>query len=85
MESPDRASRARLLLGRLLCSAAIALVPFGAYFVSVATEFVALLLGVIGYYLGARRLGIAAVALAVAAAFVGLWWGAGRIPMWGAG
>lgn len=85
MQSRERASLTRLLLARLLCAVAIALVLFGAYFVSVATEVVALLLGAVGYALGARRLGIVTMVLAVIAAFVGLWWGAGRIPMFGAG
>lgn len=85
MQSRERASLTRLLLARLLCAVAIALVLFGAYFVSVATEVVALLLGAVGYALGARRLGIVTMVLAVIAAFVGLWWGAGRIPMFGTG
>lgn len=85
MQSRERASLTRLLLARLLCAVAIALVLFGAYFVSVATEVVALLLGAVGYALGARRLGIVTMVLAVIAAFVGLWWGAGRIPRFGAG
>lgn len=85
MQSRERASLTRLLLARLLCAVAIALVLFGAYFVSVATEVVALLLGAVGYVLGARRLGIVTMVLAVIAAFAGLWWGAGRIPMFGTG
>lgn len=84
MQSREGASAARLLLARALCVVALGLVLFGAYFVSVATEVVALLLGAVGYLLGARRLGLVTLALAVVAAFVGLWWGAGRIPMFGA-
>lgn len=83
MQNREGASLTRLLLARVLCAVAIGLVLFGAYFISVATEVVALLLGATGYLLGARRLGLVTVGLAVIAAFVGLWWGAGRIPMFG--
>lgn len=81
MESRDRSMQARLFVGRVLCVVALGLILSGAYFVSVATEFLALFVGMIGYYLGARRLGVAAAALAVAAAFAGLWWGAEYVPM----
>lgn len=83
MESNERTAQTRLFLGRVLCLLALGLVLSGAYFVSVAAEFLALFMGMIGYYLGARRLGVVIAVLAVAAAFVGLWWGAEYVPMLG--
>lgn len=81
MESHNRGpAQVKLLLGRLSCVVGIVLAPYGAYFISLATEAVALCLGILGFGLGSRRLGLVAVALAVAAAFFGLLWGQGYIP-----
>ncbi len=55
-------------------------VPVGILFVSVATGAVGIVLGVVGYSLGARRLGSVAVVLCAAAMFLGLLVGQGAIP-----
>ncbi len=67
--------------GRLLSGIAIVFcVPLGALFVSIATGAVGVFLGIIGYTLGARRLGALAVVMCTAAMFVGLLVGQGVIP-----
>lgn len=76
----DGVAQAKLLCGRLLCVVGLVLIPPGAYFVSVAMEFATLCLGMVGFYLGARRLGVAVVALSVVAAVAGLLLGQGYIP-----
>ena len=55
-------------------------VPVGTLFVSVATGAVGIVLGVVGYSLGARRLGSVAVVLCAAAMFLGLLVGQGAMP-----
>ncbi len=55
-------------------------VPVGILFVSVATGAVGIILGVVGYALGARKLGALAVVLCTVAMFVGLLVGQGVIP-----
>ncbi len=55
-------------------------VPVGILFVSVATGAVGIVLGVVGYSLGARRLGFVAVVLCAAAMFLGLLVGQGAMP-----
>ena len=64
--------------GRALSAVALVFcVPVGIYFVSIAVEFVGLLRGVLGYALGARKLGWLAVVLCTAAMFLGLLIGQG--------
>lgn len=55
-------------------------VPVGILFVSVATGAVGIVLGVVGYALGARRLGRLAVVLCTVAMILGLLVGQGAIP-----
>ncbi len=77
-EKPDAGKRS---VGRLLAAIALVFcVPVGAMFVSVATGAVGILLGMVGYTLGARTLGFLAVVLCTAAMFVGLLVGQGVIP-----
>ena len=45
-------------------------VPAGLYFVSIAIEFIGIVLGVTGYTLGARRLGAVAIVLCTITMFV---------------
>jgi hypothetical protein len=66
--------RALCLIGLLFC------VPVGVLFVSIATGSVGILLGVAGYVLGARRLGLFTVVLCTAAMFLGLLAGQGVLP-----
>ena len=71
----------KLNAGRLLSAVALVFcVPLGALFVSVATGAVGVFLGITGYVLGARRLGVLAVVLCTAAMFVGLLVGPGVVP-----
>jgi hypothetical protein len=71
----------KLNAGRLLSVFALVFcVPLGALFVSIATGAVGICLGITGYALGARRLGILAVVLCTAAMFVGLLVGPGVVP-----
>lgn len=76
----ESTAQAKLLAGRLLCIGALVMLPLGAYFVSVALEFAAFALGIVGFYLGARNLATATLALSVIAAFTGLLWGQGYFP-----
>ena len=55
-------------------------VPVGILFVSVATGAVGIILGVVGYALGARRFGSVAVVLCAAVMFLGLLVGQGAMP-----
>lgn len=67
--------------GRVLSTIALVFcVPVGILFVSVATGAVGIILGMVGYALGARRLGSLAVVLCTAAMFLGLLVGQGAIP-----
>ena len=68
------------LFGRALCVFGLVLAVVGAYFVSVATEAVGIVLGVVAYYLGARTLASATILLCAAALFVGLLVGQGFVP-----
>jgi len=71
----------KLYAGRLLSVVALVFcVPLGALFVSIATGSVGILMGITGYALGARRLGLLAVVLCTAAMFVGLLVGPGVVP-----
>lgn len=71
----------KLSAGRLLSAIALLFcAPVGALFVSVATGAVGVTLGIAGYALGARRLGLLAVLACTAAMFVGLLVGQGTIP-----
>ncbi|ABG03638.1 hypothetical protein Rxyl_0668 [Rubrobacter xylanophilus DSM 9941] len=76
----ERKTGGRLLAGRMLCVIGILIAPFGAYAISVVLDAVALILGTIGFALGARTLGAATVVLAVVAMFVGLLAGEGMVP-----
>ncbi len=79
---PEKKQEAwRLTAGQLLSGFALVFcVPFGALFVSVATGAVGIVLGVTGYVLGARTLGLLAVVLSTVAMFVGLLVGQGVLP-----
>lgn len=52
----------------------------GAFFASVATAVVGILLGMAGYYMGARHFGRIVVVLSTAALFIGLLIGPVTIP-----
>ncbi len=70
MEREKRDGRRRLI-GRVLSVVALVFcVPAGLYFVSIATEFIGIVLGIAGYALRARRLGALAIVLCTIAMFV---------------
>lgn len=72
MEERSR-SVSGVLWGRVLSAIALVFcVPLGLYFVSIAVEFVGILLGILSYALGARKLGWLAVVACTAAMFLGL-------------
>jgi putative Mn2+ efflux pump MntP len=77
-----RKSRKRLgaFWGRVLCTVGIVLAIVGAFFVSIASEGIGATLGVAGYLLGARALGVTTIVLCVVAAFVGLFVGPYAMP-----
>ncbi len=71
----------KLTAGRLLSGfALIFCMPLGGLFVSVATSAVGIVLGIMGYVLGARTLGPFTVVLCTVAMLVGLLLGQGVIP-----
>jgi hypothetical protein len=71
----------KTLVGRTLSVIALVYcVPVGILFVSIATGAVGVILGVVGFALGARRLGSLAVVLCTAALLLGLLVGQGAIP-----
>ena len=71
----------KVLVGRVLSAIALIFcVPVGILFVSVATGTAGIVLAIVGYALGARRLGSVAVVLCTAAMFLGLLVGQGAMP-----
>ena len=69
-----------LLPGRILCSVGLAFAVTGAFFVEVGTDVVGMLLGAVGYYLGARVFGVIVIVLSIVTLFIGLLAGQGAIP-----
>ena len=79
MEQKSAAGRG--YIGLVLSAFALVFcVPVGILFVSVATGAVGIILGVVGYALGARRFGSVAVVLCAAVMFLGLLVGQGAMP-----
>ncbi len=75
------ATNSALFWGRVLSLVALVFcVPVGVYFVSIGVEFAGIVLGVVGYALGARRLGALAIVLCTATMFLGLLMAQGVIP-----
>ena len=71
----------KILVGQILSLIAILFcVPVGILFVSIATGAVGIILGIVGYALGARRTGSVAVVLCTVAMFLGLLVGQGAMP-----
>ena len=78
MEQKSAAGRG--YIGLVLSAFALVFcVPVGILFVSVATGAVGIILGVVGYALGARRFGSVAVVLCAAVMFLGLLVGQGAM------
>ena len=57
---------------RALCVVGISFAVIGAFFVSIATDVLGMVLGMVGYFMGARVLGTLVVILSVATLFIGL-------------
>ncbi len=77
----NETTNSTLFWGRVLSLVALAFcVPVGVYFVSLGVEFAGIVLGVVGYALGARRLGALAVVLCTATMFLGLVIAQGVVP-----
>jgi hypothetical protein len=76
VEGPGR----NLIPGRMLCSVGLGFAVLGAFFVSVATNVVGMILGAVGYYLGARVFGVVVIVLSIITLFIGLLIGPGAIP-----
>jgi hypothetical protein len=69
-----------LLPGRIVCAIGLGFAVIGAFFVSVETNIIGLLLGVMGYYLRARVFGIVVIVLSMITLFIGLAFGQDVIP-----
>ena len=71
--APQGASQAGLTIGRVLAAVGlIVCIPAGLYLISVALEAAGIVLGMVGYFLGARRIGTLTVVLGVLAMIFGL-------------
>ena len=79
-ETSKSRKRVGAFWGRVLCAVGILLAGIGAFFVSIASEGIGIALGVAGYLLGARALGVTTIVLCVAAALVGLFVGCMHCP-----
>ncbi len=69
-----------LLPARTLCVIGLGFAAVGAFFASVATAVLGMILGMVGYFLGARVFGTVVVTLSIATLFVGLLVGPLSIP-----
>lgn len=70
----------KLFAARALCAIGLLLAIIGAFFISVAMNVLAMVLGMLGYALGARLLGPATVILALLTLLAGLLLGQGALP-----
>jgi hypothetical protein len=69
-----------LLPARILCAIGLGFAVIGAFFISVGTNVVGMILGLVGYYLGARVFGVLVIVLSTVTLFIGLLIGPGAIP-----
>lgn len=74
------ANQTKMFFGRLLCGLGIALAVIGAFFVSVAINVLGMVLGMVAYALGTRRLGTLTIILALVTLAGGLFLGQGVVP-----
>ncbi len=70
----------RLFPARALCVVGMSFAVVGAFFVSVATDVLGVVLGMVGYFLGARVLGTVVVILSIATLLIGLLVGPAALP-----
>ena len=69
-----------LLPARILCAIGLGFAVIGAFFISVGTNIVGMILGLVGYYFGARVFGVLVIVLSTVTLFIGLLIGPGAIP-----
>lgn len=69
-----------LIPGRILCVIGLSLAVTGAFFVDMSSGIIGIMLGTMGYYLGARVLGVAIIVICVITLSFGLVAGQGAIP-----
>lgn len=69
-----------LLPARILCAIGLGFAAIGAFFISVGTNVVGMILGLVGYYMGARIFGVLVIVLSTITLFIGLLIGPGAIP-----
>lgn len=69
-----------LFPARALCVVGLGCAIVGAFFVSVATAVLGMILGMAGYFLGARVFGTVVIILSIATLFIGLLIGPVTIP-----
>jgi hypothetical protein len=65
---------------RALCVVGMSFAVVGAFFVSVATDVLGMVLGMVGYFLGARVFGSVVVILSIATLLIGLLVGPAALP-----
>ena len=70
----------KVYMGRLLCVTGIVLAVIGGFFVSIAVSALAVVLGMLGYAMGARSMGRATIILAFVTLIGGLLLGQGVMP-----
>jgi hypothetical protein len=78
---PGRRPGSSLLPARILCATGLGFAVVGAFSISVAIDVLGMILGAVGYYLGARVFGVIIVILSTVALFIGLLTGEGTIPI----
>lgn len=69
-----------LFPARVLCVVGLSFAVVGAFFVSVATNVLGMVLGMVGYFLGARVLGTVVIIVSIATLVIGLVVGQSTIP-----
>ena len=79
-DRPDVGARSGLIPGRILCVIGLGFAVIGAFFVSIGTDILGMILGMAGYYLGARVFGVVIIVLSTITLFIGLLIGQGAIP-----
>jgi hypothetical protein len=65
---------------RALCVVGMSFAVIGAFFVSIATDVLGMVLGMVGYFMGARVLGVVVVILSIATLIIGLLVGPAALP-----
>jgi hypothetical protein len=78
---PEGRPRSSIFPARMLCAIGLSLAVVGVLSVDVATDVLGMILGAVGYYLGARVFGVVIVVLSTVTLFIGLLIGEGTIPI----